>query len=322
MLGAMRGDCLIEIDPDSSNLFAGEAERHERFAVPTRRGSHLVALPGSGQRAAGRHRDWPALGRAGRAAPRHVDFLRMLVSIEETAVEVSKRNSPTASEWSSRHTPRTTNSEHSGVSRTLLDALSTRIAEMRLGPDDPPLPLHPGQRDPHPFSQHPSEPGTGCRRCSEQGSTSMSEYMTSVTQTLRPTGRVRGGRDCHHRLLAASIGPPGRPARPATNGARTGTSTLPLDLRQLPYRRHRDQNAVPALRYACASSLGTNLRRSAESALDANRALIADGVQAFDERRQVQGTRAGQQAGVATLVDQVRWGMRRTVGQLNAGDLP
>ena len=47
MLGAMRGDCLIEIDPDSSNLFAGEAERHERFAVPTRRGSHLVALPGA-----------------------------------------------------------------------------------------------------------------------------------------------------------------------------------------------------------------------------------------------------------------------------------
>ena len=151
------------------------------------------------------------------------------------------------------------------VSRTLLDALSTRIAEMRLGPDDLLFPST-QVKGSTPFSQHLPNPVLAAGAAAK-GSTSMSEYMTSVTQTLRPTGRVRGGLDCHHRLLAASIGPPGRPARPATNGARTGTSTLPLDLRQLPYRRHRDQNAVPALRYACASSLGTNLRRSAESAL-------------------------------------------------------
>ena len=50
--------------------------------------------------------------------PRHVDFLRRVLSVEATVVEVSKRNSPT------------------GVSQDLLDLLARRIERMGLGRDD------------------------------------------------------------------------------------------------------------------------------------------------------------------------------------------
>jgi integrase len=68
--------------------------------------------------------------------PRHIDFLRRLVSIEDTVVEVSKRNSPTGERMVFKAYPKDDEFRIIRVSQSLLDLLAARIASMDLGPDD------------------------------------------------------------------------------------------------------------------------------------------------------------------------------------------
>lgn len=68
--------------------------------------------------------------------PRHVDFLRRLLSVEETVVEVSKRNSPTGERMVFKPYPKDDEFRTLRVSQDLLDLLARRIGRMGLGRDD------------------------------------------------------------------------------------------------------------------------------------------------------------------------------------------
>jgi integrase len=68
--------------------------------------------------------------------PRHIDFLRRLVSVEETVVEVSKRNSPTGERMVFKPYPKDDESRTLRVSQGLLEGLARRIERMQLGRDD------------------------------------------------------------------------------------------------------------------------------------------------------------------------------------------
>jgi integrase len=67
---------------------------------------------------------------------RHVDFLRRLLSVEETVVEVSKRNSPTGERMVFKPYPKDDEFRTLRVSQDLLDLLARRIERMGLGRDD------------------------------------------------------------------------------------------------------------------------------------------------------------------------------------------
>jgi integrase len=68
--------------------------------------------------------------------PQHIDFLRRLVSIEETVVEVSRKNSPTGQRMVFKAYPKDDEFRTLRVSQTLLDVLSARIESMELDRDD------------------------------------------------------------------------------------------------------------------------------------------------------------------------------------------
>jgi integrase len=68
--------------------------------------------------------------------PRHIDFLRRLVSVEETVVEVSKRNSPTGERMVFKPYPKDDEARTLRVSQGLLDSLARRIERMQLGRDN------------------------------------------------------------------------------------------------------------------------------------------------------------------------------------------
>jgi integrase len=68
--------------------------------------------------------------------PRHVDFLRRLIAIEETVVEVSKKNSPTGERMVFKAYPKDNEFRTLRVSQDLLDSLAARIASMGLDRDD------------------------------------------------------------------------------------------------------------------------------------------------------------------------------------------
>jgi integrase len=68
--------------------------------------------------------------------PRHVDFLRRTITIEETIVEVSKKLSPTGQRMVVKPYPKDDEPRTLRVSQELLDVLSARIRTLGLGRDD------------------------------------------------------------------------------------------------------------------------------------------------------------------------------------------
>jgi integrase len=68
--------------------------------------------------------------------PRHIDFLRRLIAIEETVVEVSKKNSPTGERMVFKAYPKDDEFRTLRVSQALLDTLAARITSMELDRDD------------------------------------------------------------------------------------------------------------------------------------------------------------------------------------------
>ena len=68
--------------------------------------------------------------------PRHIDFLRRTVTVSETIVEVSKKDSPTGQRMIIKPYPKNDQSRTLHVSQALVDTLAARIADLRLGRDD------------------------------------------------------------------------------------------------------------------------------------------------------------------------------------------
>jgi len=68
--------------------------------------------------------------------PRHVDFLRRTICVEETIVEVSRKDSPTGERMILKPYPKDDEPRTLRVSQDLLDTLAARIADLGLGRDD------------------------------------------------------------------------------------------------------------------------------------------------------------------------------------------
>jgi len=68
--------------------------------------------------------------------PRHVDFLRRTITVQETIVEVSKKHSPTGERMIVKAYPKNNKPRVLGVRQDLLDLLAARIARLGLGRDD------------------------------------------------------------------------------------------------------------------------------------------------------------------------------------------
>ena len=68
--------------------------------------------------------------------PRHFDFLRRTVTIEETIVELSKKHSPTGERNVVKPYPKNNKPRVIGLRQPLLDRLAARIQRMELGRDD------------------------------------------------------------------------------------------------------------------------------------------------------------------------------------------
>jgi integrase len=68
--------------------------------------------------------------------PRHIDFLRRTITVTETIVEVSKKDSPTGQAMIVKPYPKDDEPRTLHVSQDLLDTLAARIAELALGRDD------------------------------------------------------------------------------------------------------------------------------------------------------------------------------------------
>ena len=68
--------------------------------------------------------------------PRHIDFLRRVLTVEETIVEVSRKNSPTGERMIVKPYPKNDEPRMLRVSQDLLDILAARIKQLGLGRDD------------------------------------------------------------------------------------------------------------------------------------------------------------------------------------------
>ena len=68
--------------------------------------------------------------------PRHVDFPRRAITVQETIVEVSKKDSPTGQRMIIKPYPKNDQPRTPHLSQHLLDTLAARIADLQLGRDD------------------------------------------------------------------------------------------------------------------------------------------------------------------------------------------
>jgi integrase len=68
--------------------------------------------------------------------PRHIDFLRKTVSVEQTIVEVSRKHSPTGERMIVKDYPKDNEFRTLRVSETLLQSIARRIEQLGLGRDD------------------------------------------------------------------------------------------------------------------------------------------------------------------------------------------
>ena len=68
--------------------------------------------------------------------PRHIDFLRKTISVEQTIVEVSRKHSPTGERMIVKDYPKDNEFRTLRVSETLLLAIARRIEQLGLGHDD------------------------------------------------------------------------------------------------------------------------------------------------------------------------------------------
>ena len=68
--------------------------------------------------------------------PRHIDFLRRSITIEETIVEISKKHSPTGQRYVAKPYPKDNEPRTFGIRQAWLDAVAEHIATNGIGHDD------------------------------------------------------------------------------------------------------------------------------------------------------------------------------------------
>ena len=68
--------------------------------------------------------------------PRHIDFLRRMMTVEETIVEVSRKHSPTGERMIVKPYPKDNEPRTLGVRTELLEAIAEHIKTLDLGRDD------------------------------------------------------------------------------------------------------------------------------------------------------------------------------------------
>ncbi|HQR25509.1 MAG TPA: tyrosine-type recombinase/integrase [Nocardioides sp.] len=111
--------------------------------------------------------------------PRHLDLIKRTLSVEETVVEVSIKNSPTGARMLTMPYPKDNEPRTMGLPADLVAQLADWIADRRLGPGD----LLFATRDGTPISRTPSAPASGGPPWPRPGSTSTSACTTSATPT-------------------------------------------------------------------------------------------------------------------------------------------
>jgi integrase len=118
--------------------------------------------------------------------PRHIDFLRSSLTVEETIVEVARKDSPTGERMMVKPYPKDNEPRTFAVRQPWLDAIATHIELHRVG----------GticcfrRRQAHRSPAIPSAPGSGCRRLPKPVSTSTSGFTTCAMHT--PHGCSQG----------------------------------------------------------------------------------------------------------------------------------
>lgn len=68
--------------------------------------------------------------------PRHIDFLRRSITIEETIVEISKKHSPTGQRYVAKPYPKDNEPRTFGIRQAWLDSVAEHIATNGIGHDD------------------------------------------------------------------------------------------------------------------------------------------------------------------------------------------
>ena len=76
------------------------------------------------------------MGRARRLKPRHIDFLRRTLTIEETIVELSKKDSPTGQRYLVKPYPKDNEPRTVGVRQAWLDQIAAHIDTHRIGREE------------------------------------------------------------------------------------------------------------------------------------------------------------------------------------------
>jgi integrase len=113
--------------------------------------------------------------------PRHIDFLRRTVTVEETIVEVSKKHSGTGERMIIKPYPKDDESRSFGVRSAWLDEVAYHIRVGAIGRDELLFSTDVGT----PISRQPSEPECGCRLLKRRASTSVFGYMIFGTRMRR-----------------------------------------------------------------------------------------------------------------------------------------
>jgi integrase len=116
--------------------------------------------------------------------PRRLDLFKRRLTVEETIVEVSIKNSPTGARMLTKPCPKDNEPRTMGLPEDLVGQLADQITSRHLGPDD----LLFATRDGIPSRGTPSAPGSGDRQSPRPGWTSMSASTTTTSATPTPPG--------------------------------------------------------------------------------------------------------------------------------------
>ena len=112
--------------------------------------------------------------------PRHIDFLRRTLTVEETIIEVSHKHSPTGERMVVKPYPKDNEPRTIAVRQQWLDAVSNHIPAHAISTRRSALPNHKRERR---FRGTRSEPGSGSQPSRRQVSTSRSAFTISATLT-------------------------------------------------------------------------------------------------------------------------------------------
>ena len=178
--------------------------------------------------------------------PRHIDFLRRTLTIEETIVEVSKKDSPTGQRYIIKPYPKDNEPRTIGVRQTWLDAIAAHIDTHDIGRDDLLFPTRVGT----PISRNTFRTRIWQPAVAASGSASTSASTTSATPT--PPGSSPAAPTSNPSWTAWAT-PKSKPPRNTSTPSPTPTNATSTPS---PASKARPSDA-PMLRQAAAAPLSS-----------------------------------------------------------------